>query len=91
MLALFSASTILLQIFQFIAPMPRSKGGLVEAISRNALLHFLIANLLTGFVNMFSDNILELKGIVTQSLILIIYSLNTSFLIYLIPIRRTSK
>nr|CAD2204890.1 unnamed protein product [Meloidogyne enterolobii] len=91
MLALFSASTTLLQIFQFIAPMPRSKGGLVEAISRNALLHFLIANLLTGFVNMFSDNILELKGIVTQSLILIIYSLNTSFLIYLIPIRRTSK
>ncbi|KAL7072018.1 hypothetical protein ACQ4LE_008470 [Meloidogyne hapla] len=91
MLSLFSASINLLLILQFIAPFLQSKGGLVESISRNALLHFLVANLLTGFINIFSDNILEIKGAIIQSLILVIYSFITSFLIYLIPIRRTSK
>uniref|UniRef100_A0A183C2V6 Phosphatidylinositol-glycan biosynthesis class W protein n=1 Tax=Globodera pallida TaxID=36090 RepID=A0A183C2V6_GLOPA len=93
MLALFSTICALLQFGQLIVPLPQDArwGGLVAAVSRNALLHFLCANLLTGFVNilaMASPNF-EIHGHpMAETVTMLAYALATSLLIYAIHLAK---
>lgn len=91
MLALFSATTLLFQLSQIIVPLPHSKGGLVDAISRNALLHFLIANLLTGFVNIWMRFVAKIHNQLLETAIMILYSLLNSLMIFIIYLMKKKQ
>ncbi|KAL3103751.1 hypothetical protein niasHS_001353 [Heterodera schachtii] len=87
MLALFSTTCALFQLIQLVVPLPQDarRGGLVAAISRNALLHFLCANLMTGFVNLLAmaSPHLEIHGHqIGETVAMLTYALLTSLLIY---------
>uniref|UniRef100_A0A914HD13 GPI-anchored wall transfer protein 1 n=1 Tax=Globodera rostochiensis TaxID=31243 RepID=A0A914HD13_GLORO len=94
MLALFSAICALLQFGQLVVPLPldAALGGLVAAVSRNALLHFLCANLLTGLVNLLAmaSPHFEIDGHpMAETVTMLTYALVISLLIYAIHLART--
>uniref|UniRef100_A0A183BJP2 Phosphatidylinositol-glycan biosynthesis class W protein n=1 Tax=Globodera pallida TaxID=36090 RepID=A0A183BJP2_GLOPA len=93
MLALFSTICALLQFGQLVVPLPQDApwGGLVTAVSRNALLHFLCANLLTGLVNLLAmaSPHFQIHGYpMAETVTMLAYALATSLLIYAIHLAK---
>lgn len=82
--ALFSVSVSGLQLFNYFIPAPTSPGSscdLSEAISRNGLVYFLIANVITGIVNMLNLPGVYVSGELPETTFLIFYSLTLCVII----------
>lgn len=72
------------QVAAYVPPPDKYPVELPEAISRNALLYFLIGNLLTGFVNIFLESMVKSDATPIQFLILAVYTLLNVLSVYLL-------
>ncbi|KAI1726815.1 GWT1 domain-containing protein [Ditylenchus destructor] len=91
MAALFSVSVSGLQLFNYFIPAPTFRGSardLSEAISRNGLVYFLIANVITGIVNMLNLPGEYVSGELPETTFLIFYSLTLCVIISYMNSRR---
>ncbi|KAI1707299.1 GWT1 domain-containing protein [Ditylenchus destructor] len=95
MLWLFTVSLPGLQTFNLLiaAPVNSSKFtqmSLLEAISRNALTYFIVANIFTALVNLMGLPKL-IPGAIPDTLLIVLYSLMTSLVVYYVNMRRDNS
>jgi hypothetical protein len=91
--ALFSFSISGLQLLNFFVPAPSTQSklssqSLAAAISRNGLAYFLVANVITGAVNMMSIPGEYISSDLPTALFLLAYSFVISLIAYFVNWRR---
>ncbi|KAH7726382.1 Protein HPO-20 a [Aphelenchoides avenae] len=79
------------QVAAYVQPQENVAVQLPEAISRNALVYFLVGNLATGFVNICLETAVKSDVIPLQLLILTVYTLVNVLSVYLLHARSQSK
>ena len=79
------------QVGAYVQPQENTAVQLPEAISRNALLYFLVGNLATGFVNICLETAVKSDVIPLQLLILTVYTLVNVLSVYVLHARSQSK
>uniref|UniRef100_A0A915EA80 Uncharacterized protein n=1 Tax=Ditylenchus dipsaci TaxID=166011 RepID=A0A915EA80_9BILA len=94
--ALFSFSLSGLQLLNFFVGSPAStcrvgNFSLAQAISRNGMIYFLVANLLTGLINMLSIPGQAISSAAPTTLFLMFYSFITAFIVYIVNMRREKR
>ncbi|KAI1704484.1 GWT1 domain-containing protein [Ditylenchus destructor] len=97
MLWLFTVSLPGLQSFNLLVAAPVSPSrftqmSLLEAISRNALTYFIVANIFTALVNLMElPKTNYLSSAISEALLIVLYSLMTSLVVYYVNVRRNNS